>query len=180
MATMIFNEDGSYEVFEEQEVIPTNTNFDELFEKAKDKEVYDQYFLFDQHIKEFDEELVRKYNDQIDFFEFYTNREGKHVKPYFSPNFVRELIAINNFDNELIGEIVSYESGLKQYVNWERQDEPNKKLINEYKKQVKDYWKAVYGPHFKGMNSSRYASGNEIERRQAMKKRLLEYVEDED
>ena len=176
MATMIFNEDGTYKWVEDEEVIPTKAEIEEAFVKKITNNGVDDYFFFDKYIKGFNEELVRKYNDQINFEEFYNNREGKHVKPYFSPSFVRELIAANQFTNDLIGEIVSYESGLRQYVNWERQVEPNKKLIDEYKDEVIEYWEAIYGPQFKKMNGTKFTSGNELERMQQMKQRLLECV----
>lgn len=175
MATMIFNEDGSYKWIEDEEVKPKKIDWNAVFEEIENTPDYDQYWLFDEYIKEFDEELVRKHLDQIDFEEFYNNREGKHVKPYFSPSFVRELIAANQFTNDLIGEIVSYESGLKHYVSWERQVEPNKKLIDEYKDEVKEYWEAVYGKDFVKMTRKRIDVDEEI-RMQQMKKRLMEYV----
>ena len=173
--TMIFNEDGSYEVFEEQEVKPEKVDWDAVFEEIENTPDYDQYWLFDDYIEQFDEALTRKHRDQIDFDQFYTKREGKHVKPYFSSDFVRELIAANQFTNDLIGEIVSYESGLYEYVSWERQDKPNKKLIDEFKDEVKEYWEAIYGKDFVKMNRKRINVDEEIRMKQ-MKERLLEYI----
>ena len=146
-----------------------------VFEEIENTPDYDQYWLFDEYIEQFDEELVRKHLDQIDFDEFYTKREGKHVKPYFNPDFVRELINNNQFAKEFVGEIVSYESGLYEYVSWERREKPNKKLIKEFENEVKEYWESIYGKDFVKMDRSRANVDEEIRMKQ-MKERLMEYV----
>ena len=144
------------------------------FAKKANGEEFDEWFFFDKYVEDFDEDMIRKYKDQINYDDFYNRRTGKKIKPHFNPDFVRELLNDVQLDSELKGMIVSYESGLDAYFHW-GMGTPDKKLVNEYKNEIREYWENVYGPNIKGLNRKMLNIDEEIRMKQ-QRNRLLEYI----
>lgn len=137
--------------------------FNNYLERKMNGEELDDFFFFDRHAEEFDEDMIRKYKDVINLGDLFDRRNSNDCE-LFSTEFIREVFSWGLLDDYEMGDVVTWESGLWDYASGLTNEVKNKELLDEYIDKVKYVYTEVYGPHLEKMTDEK------------RKKRLFKYI----